>query len=460
MGGEYSVNAISNNMQTLRNYEYMLYGGSNYGTAAPSYANNYMGMTNYNNSYYPYANYNYANGYNPSFSGYGNSSANTTSNSANTNFQGLTNEEWKVLQDYYQKNNLVEDGFKGAVTGGLSFWAFENMQSIFHPINAFNAIKGKDGIKGVKEIFQGVKTSGSALNTLWKTDSYLMQEAYDATHKLIRDGGSKGFYSKWLRKPIESDTIKSLTEEMETALSSGNAEKIRAITEKMKAARGMNGRIPTAIDKIKTLLGGKSSNYATAAERLTTKGEKIKAGIAESKNMSAIISEKLSLNSVGKLIKVGFKKDFFGWMAFEAIFGLGKITTAFGKDTKTGLTQTVQTVGKTAGNALGWCAGKAVGGLAGAKLGAAIGSVCPGLGTFVGAVVGFIGGSVGMWAMGKITNKVFGKDAADKIEEEKMVTTPEGQMSLLQNVYQKAQQGEKMDVKTQQVLNKAINLYA
>ena len=147
-------------------------------------------------------------------------------------------------------------------------------------------------------------------------------------------------------------------------------------------------------------------------------------------------------------------------MAFEAVFSMGKITTAFKKDTKTGVKQTGQSLGKAAAGTAGWCIGRAAGTAIGAKAGAAIGSaVCPGLGTLVGGLIGFTLGSIGMWAGHKLGNAIFGKDVADKVEAETLAQTQDGQVQLLQFAADKAKEG-KLDPQTQQVLNKFLNAYA
>ena len=60
----------------------------------------------------------------------------------------------------------------------------------------------------------------------------------------------------------------------------------------------------------------------------------------------------------------------------------------------------------------------------------------------------------------KISNKIVGRDVADKIEAENLSKTPEGQVQLLQYTMQQAQAGKSVPVDVQQATQKLIAQYA
>ncbi|MBR1776365.1 hypothetical protein IJ750_04755 [bacterium] len=437
-------------INSLANMEFMLYGGtSGLNGTCPSYLNGYRGTSAMNNVMNPYLTqgmfpYQYGGGFNPTFQGnsiydsfnpsYGQQPIQTkASQQSTTAFQGVTQEDMDKLADYYAKNNVLEEGFAGAAMGGLSWLAFEHLQSVFHPKNAWK------GAKEAEAIFKNVPKEFA------KTNSALLQEAQIAVQQAVRDTGKKGWWSKWLRRPLDKAAIEPLVEEMKAALRSGNVEQIAKATERLQAARGMDGRIAG------TLTGRK-----TVAERLASKTEHIENGAKRLVQMN----ESVIKNKFGGLVKSAFKKDFFGFLAFETLFNIGKITTAFQKDSTTGMKQTGQSIGKSALGTAGWCVGRAAGTWLGAKAGAAIGTaICPGAGTAIGALIGFTVGSIGMWAGHELGEKIFGTDVADKVEAKNMTKTEEGQTQLLEFALQKAQEG-KTDKQTNAVLNKVINTYA
>ena len=387
----------------------------------------------------------YAQFNNPTFNGYNNTGfgQNIPSNYAqntgsqtqagNPSFQqGITQEDMDKLADYYAKNNALEEGFIGAATGGLSWMAFEHLQSLLHPKNAWK------GAKEAKEIFKVLPKEWAGKNAA------LLQEAQIAVQQAVRDTGKKGWWSKWLRKPIDRTAIDPLLKEMKSAVASKNVNKIAEATERLQAARGMDGRIPGMFSKGKTV-----------AQRLKDKAGKI----TEGKENLLKMNEGVITKNFGSLAKSFFKKDFVGFMIFETVFNIGKIMTAFQKDTKTGVEQTAQSLGKSAIATAGWCLGRAGGALLGAKVGASLGIAGGPAGAVVGALIGFTVGSIGMWAGHKLGNALLGHDVADKIEAQNMTKTQEGQAELLQFAMQKAQEG-KADLKTNQIVYKALNAYA
>ena len=436
-------------INNLANMEFMLYGSrAGMNMNCPSYFNGYTG-TGFN-----YAGLN--NYYNPVFNGYGNYSqdiftkAAATQNNTQTNnssqspsaqsngynpqFQGVTQDDMDKLADYYAKNNALEEGFMGAAAGGLSWMAFEHAQSVFHPYNAWK------GAKEAKEIFKVLPKAWAGENAA------LLQEAQTAVQQAVRDTGTKGWWSKWLRKPIDRAAIDPLLNEMKDAVSSKNVDAIAKATERLQAARGMDGKI-----------AGIFSKGRTVAQRLS---EKTKSGAIEkgTKNLLSM-NESVITKNFGNLAKSFFKKDFVGFMIFETAFNIGKIMTAFQKDTKTGVEQATQSLGKSAIGTAGWCLGRAAGAMLGAKVGASLGIAGGPAGAALGALIGFTVGSIGMWAGHKLGNAILGHDVADKIEAQNMTKTKEGQVELLQFAMQKAQEG-KTDMRTNQIVHKALNAYA
>ena len=449
-------------INNLANMEFMLYGGkSGMNMNCPSVYNGYNVPNSVFNT--PYGMYG-----NPSFYGYNNTgfgqnipsnyanNTNSQSQSANTSFQqGITQEDIDKLADYYAKNNALEEGFMGAAAGGLSWMAFEHLQSVLHPKNAWK------GAKEAKEIFKALPEGFAAKNAA------LLQDAQIAVQQVVRDSGDKGWWSKWLRKPLYIDNpnkIKDMdaaarqinqankaeiTRElnaMKEAVRTGNVEGIAESTARLQATRGMDGKIAGIISKGKTV--------AERLEKKTKSGDIAK----EAKNLLKI-NEGVITKNFGSLAKSFFKKDFVGFMLFETVFNAGKIMTAFQKDTKTGVEQTTQSLGKSAIATAGWCLGRAGGALLGAKVGASLGIAGGPAGAALGALIGFTVGSIGMWAGHKLGNFLLGHDVADKVEAQNMAKTQEGQEELLRFAIEKAQEG-KTDNKTSQIVYKALNTMA
>ena len=427
-------------INNLANMEWALYHGKSR-MNCPSVYNGYSTANSiFNNNY---GNYGYYGNYlNPNFNGYSNTETSSRKNTnnqsqqpagANTSFQqGITQDDMDKLADYYAKNNALEEGLMGAAGGGLSWMAFEHAQSIFHPKNAWK------GIKEAKGIFKNVPKDFAAKNAA------LMQEAQIAVQQAVRDTGKKGWWSKWIRRPLDKKAITPLIEEMKAAIASGDVNKIAKATERLQAARGMDGRI------IGTLTGRK-----TVAERLKSKAGSIESGTKNLINMNSSIIN----NKFGSLVKSFLKKDFWGFLLFETAFSAGKVMTAFKKDNKTGMTQAGQSIGKAALGTAGWCVGRAAGAMLGAKVGASLGIAGGPAGAALGALIGFTVGSIGMWAGHKLGNAILGHDVADKVEARQMAKTQEGQTELLKFAAQKAQEG-KTDAQTNQIISKALNAYA
>ena len=363
-------------------------------------------------------------------------------NAISTSFQGgLSKDDINNLADYYAKNNVLEEGFKGAATSGISWMMIEHLQSIFHPLNAAK------GVSAAESIFKNIPKE------FYKENATLLQDAYIAAQQATRDTGSKWAISGWLRRPIgyhhpgDEKQIEEMVKKLGEAIKNKNVEEIAKYSAELQGARGFDGK----------LIPGKNRSVA---ERLADKYKTPKNGGQPELVKAKELLESTAQGKFGTLLKSTFKKDFISFMLFEAVFSIGKIATAFKKDTNSGVKQTGQSIGKAALGTAGWCVGRAAGTWLGAKAGAAIGTaVCPGAGTLVGSLIGFTVGSIGMWLGHKIGNAALGEDVADKIEAEKLASTQEGQVQLLQFAAQKAQEG-KTDPRIQQIVYKTLNAYA
>lgn len=441
-------------ISSLANMEMQLYGGFGTHSAAPSYLNGY----NYSSSNSLFSN-------NPSFMGnndyqnyYNNPNMNfgqqipaqyTNQNQVGTNtaFNGLSKDQVNAITDYYAKNLEPSESLSGAITSGVAFGALMmNPRIIAHPWNSLTSFSD------VNEIFKGARKEGSAINKLWKENSYIMEEAYAETQRLTARYKSKlGLF----RKRYSDTEYKQLKEIMEKAVKTGDMNKIAEATETLKHAYVNNGHIPNLWNKIR----GKET--ATVAAR-----------IKDSKTIANNVKELFSYSNMD--LKKAFKKT-GGWIglafgALEIIMNLNKITSAFAKDkenaengikTNYGKKQTSQTVVKATGNAVGWAVGETLGVLAAAKYGAKIGTKCGGLvGTVIGSVAGIALASIGMWIAGKGTRAIMGDDVANKIEAEKLLATEEGQQELLLDVAQSIQKDKKADMKTINAVSSAISMYA
>ena len=238
---------------------------------------------------------------------------------------------------------------------------------------------------------------------------------------------------------------------MESALKSGDKERIATATEKIRiATNAKTGYIPQGWRKAKEVLGFKSK-APSIAEKLADKNaikSAVQTNMAEKSASTLSQQFKHSLKGQGGMGGVLM----FG---MEYLFDWQNIQAAFSKDKETGWKQVGQTTAKGLGALAGWTAGEAVGAWAGAKIGAMAGTaIAPGIGTAIGAVAGLIGGSIGCALMGKFTKKLVGEDVGAKVQVENMKKTPEGQVQLIQMALAKAQAGEEVP---QNVLNAAQN---
>lgn len=447
----------------LANMEYMLYGGSlGLNPNVPSIYNGYRAGGQFNNPSFM-GGY----GYNPVMNGYYNPSAATSvfanpqaaaataagigaaaGTAAGAAAVALPDKDLNVLADYASKVNDEGETFLGACTGGLTFAAFENMQNVKHPINAFRAMGKANKIFNLKN---------ANIKAFWNSNPELAQNAYSQVQAAYRRMEHKfPVIQQWFAKPLskaDKTVVENLIKTLETEMAKAKPDPkiIAECTEKLKAARGMDGYIPSAWNKVKQFFGAdpnKAKNF-TAAERIANKSEQIKQGIAKATDVA---------KGAGKwFTKAKFLKEFKGWAIFElAIEGVTKVLPTYMEGgAESGNKQLVQSGAKAVASAAGWAAGRLAGGWLGTKVGAAIGSaVCPGLGTAIGAVIGFAGGCVGSWLAGKGIKALMGKEEHEKLAENRMKKTQEGQAELIQLAYQKAQAGEA----PQEVVNSLNNV--
>jgi hypothetical protein len=441
--------------------EWQLYGGANYGTSAPSFGNGFRGavmgtamMSPYMTSaaMYPYGIYNNTSSALMNPYGMYNNMANPSSSSLVDNYtkqqdtaktSSVGESDLDTLANFYKKGLEPSEGLMGSVIGGAAFGLINNPRLIVHP---WNSIKG---VSDVKNMFKGVREEGSAMNALWKENEGVMREAYFQMHKA--SSRATGWKAGLFRKRYDADLYKTLKGEMQRALNTGNVEEIAKASETLKAAYVNDGALPKAWRSVKGFLGFKSEAPDIAA-RIADKTT-----IAE--NATKLISES-NTKSFTKALKHcggGLKGALF-FMGVELVMGIGKITTAYGKDSKTGNEQLKQTLIKGAGSAAGWAAGEAAGVWAMGALGAKIGTLFgPGVGTAIGGLVGVIGGSIGCWLAGKATHAIVGQDVADSVKAKNLTKTAEGQAQLLQYTLDKYQSGDKLDPK---IINAANNVYA
>ena len=462
-------------INSLANMEYMLYGGkSGLNMNCPSYLNSYVGgsLNNYANYSGVYGNYT-----NPSFKGYPNQDIFSLQNDAtgvnrsaveqaaqgdtqvdwsNPQFRGLS-DDLNELGDYYIKNSAPSESFMGAAVGGAAFGLMNNPRMIVHPKNSFKSTKA------VNEMFNAVKDEKTLLGKLWRNEAKggyeIVSNAYSRMHKLESLMKPKlGLFRRSLINPKNTINGKAeydrITKGMKAALATGNEKQIAYWTEEAKrVTNAFTGRIPqfmrwANIDKPFVWLRKKFIN--------PTHYEADIAKVAD-KAVTEAGAKTTFKQFMAKSCGIGNGLLFAG---IEFVMDLGKIQTAYSKDTDTCIKQIGQTLLKGTGSAVGWAVGEGIGAWAGAKLGAAAGTaIAPGVGTAIGAVAGLIGGSIGCWLMGKITHKIAGQDAGTKVEVENMKKTKQGQYQLLQLTAQQANEDKKLNPRTLQALQNVAAFY-
>ena len=373
--------------------------------------------------------------------------------SDSTSFGGaLTEKETQALTDCYV--NTPSQSVLGAAGGGALFGIINNPRLIVHPWNSIKATSATE------KMFKAVTEKGSALNQLWTNPETndLMREAYFRMHKIEARNMSK---LSAIRRRLKSEDYQNLKKIMEDALATGNKEEIAEATAKLQQAYINDGWISKPIGKLVDKFKkwrGRPTKPRTVAEALA--------------DTETIAATKNSLLSTGKDVTI---KDFMkkhasmkgviGFALFDFAFGIGNIKRAFAKDrenrengiyTNYGLKQLGQTTVKGLGSGIGWGVGEALANFSFSKWGTKIGSKArPWIGAGLGGVVGVVGGSVGLMILGRITKALVGNDIGEKIAAEDMAKTPEGQIKLLQGVYEKAKKGE-ASPEAQAALQKAV----
>lgn len=457
-------------INSLMNMEYMLYGGaSGVNPNCPSFSNGYMANnTAWNNETpFGYNNQSIWNNQNLWNNQYAQQPAQASAGAVDTFAQqtpqaqqqttfGASKQDLDTLGKYYLKGLNPSESLLGAAGGGAAFALVNNMRFIAHPFASLSSLGATE------KMFAGVKKEGSALYKLWKNPEThkIMTDAYHKMHKL--EGASKWRFAPLFKKRLDETTYKALKNKMEMALSSGDKRQIAEAAERIRVATGVqSGPVGNFFNKIWSNIRGQK--VTTIADRLANNTAIREAALKKVNEKGAVgLTETITKGFKSQGIKGG---AFFA--AMEFLMDFGKIRSAFSakeNPTKTGLTQLGQTSVKAAGSLIGWTAGEAIGAWAGAKLGAAAGTaICPGLGTAIGAVAGLVGGSIGSWALGKLTHKIVGEDVGSKVEVQKMKKTAQGQQQLLQLTLAQAQEDQKnnkLDPKVAQALNNVYQSYA
>lgn len=349
---------------------------------------------------------------------------------------GISQKDSKALVDCYV--STPSESVAAAAFGGATFWLMNNPRFVAHPINTAKAFKG------VNEMFKPVLTEGHQLNTLWvdpKTNS-IMRDAHLEMHRAFARSESR---LPIFRKKYDKKTLDILQKEMQRALDTGKAEEIAKATERLRAVYVTDTGFGKAFRFIDKFAGG--SPYKTQEEAL--------------KNFNSPEILNKANERVAKAGKLTFKdalKTHAGiggvalFAGIEFLMGMGNIKKAYqkdkenkqlGKNTNYGNHQLMQTTVKGLGSGIGWGVGEAAGMWAYGKWGAKLGSKGhPVIGTILGGIVGLVGGSIGMMLTGRATKAMVGEDVGSKIEAREKMQSTEGQVQVLEQVYEKVRKGE------------------
>lgn len=456
-------------IQSLMNMEMALYGGMGTDCNVPSFYNNYMGNSQWNSPMASYPNYFMPNYGNVSFGqqipyGYANGTQQNVPAA-----QGLNQSQINALGDFYAQNmDPSQSLFNAVIVGGVSAALMQNPRVLVHPINTVKAFGD------VKGMFADVTKEGTKLHELWKNNNVVMEEAYSQMHRAAARADKNGWKAGLFRKKYTADEYKILKETMEEALKKGNIDDIAKATETLRHAYVTNGHIAAPVKKGWSKVSGFLKKVPVIGGFFNDKAPllTVKDALAQTDVISA---NKKTLMSYNKMSLKGAFKKTGGWFglafgALELLSAIPKIMQAKeqdkenaknGKNTKLARKQAGQSTVKALANTAGWAVGETLGVWGASKLGATLGTaVAPGLGTVIGAVAGFIGGSLGMWAFGGLAKKCMGKDVADKEAGKKLAQSQEGQVELLQMVYEKSQKGEKIDPNAMAAAQQIMTMYA
>ena len=455
-------------IQSLANMEMALYGGYGLSSNAPSYLNGYACNSNYlNQAYYPsfYGANNYSNPYDYSTSfgqnipqGYAQQAQAQTQHADQTTiFQGLKTNEANALVKTYAKGLEYNPKLFSAVASGAGFGALMmNPRILAHPINYLTTTFDSGSV--VHNLFKDTKKAGSALNIAWKENNVIMEELYAQVHRAESRLKSKmGAFRKSYSKS-EFDQLMKLAEDALKPDASGKIDikKAAKVAEQLREVNSMNnGWLAHPIDNF-------NKKAQTAASKLTeVLDDTSKVGKSVCDKANSLFNFRNSQMTFKKAFERSGGKLGLAFGAITLLMNVGKIKSAFEKDKKTGWKQLGQSTTKAVAETAGWALGETAAIWAGAKWGATIGTAFgPGVGTAIGAVIGMIGGSIGMWAFGKVAKALVGDDVANDIDAQKLAQTNEGQTQIVKDVLQRAEKGEKMDAMTQQAIRRLGTLYA
>lgn len=441
-------------ISSLANMEMALYGGYGMNANAPSYINGYLSGNNYSNYMNP-SFYGYGNGYN-NYGGYNNSTfgqsipygyASTTPQQTQTDsvFQGLTSEEKEAILEDYKKSLTPSEGLLGAAAGGAAFGVMMHPRLIAHWWNSAKVTPK------IEKMFSAVKKS--ALWTNPETNG-VMREAYFQMHKAAARKESK---LGWFRKGYSAESNKELLAKVETSMK--NMENL------LKNPKAKIDDIARETANLKNYYSEGKGPILRGFDKIAKPVKEFFGMKAEKETAETILKNNKSFaknwGGYKSALKKGGKFGLLMFAGIELAMGIPKIQTAFAKDNETGMKQLGQTTVKALGNAGGWALGEAAGIWGSAALGAKIGTLFgPGVGTAIGGLLGIVGGTIGMWAMGKVTHEIMGQDVADDIDTKTLAQSTEGQVQLLQNTMARIESGEKVSAQAQQAVQKIITQYA
>jgi len=301
---------------------------------------------------------------------------------------------------------------------------------------------------------------------LWQNPetTRVVMEAYGQMHKL---NAAKYWRTGLFKAKLKGENLQKANDiinEMKTALSAGNKQRIAELSEEARRlTNAKTGYIPRGLKAIHADAPFKWLKEHTFLGKFVGGGTKPSVAEAAAKSVTDKAAASTLSGSLKHSCGVGNGLLF---AAFEFVTDMldGKIQAAFDKDSSTGYKQLLQTATKGIGSAVGWSVGEGIGvwagGLAAAKIGALTGSaVAPGVGTVIGAIAGLVGGSIGCWLTGKITHKIIGQEAGTLAQVEKMKQSAEGQQQLLQLTLQQAQEDKKVNPRTVQAIQNIANFY-
>lgn len=181
------------------------------------------------------------------------------------------------------------------------------------------------------------------------------------------------------------------------------------------------------------LLSGFKTPKTYNAEYVTKNAENAGKAAASAAQTAGNVAKSTGITN---FLKSAFKAHGAGGMAiFSSLFELFEVIPAFKSGTSQGIKQLGKSAVTVAADTAGFCVGSAVAGIAGAKIGAAIGTaVCPVLGTAIGGLIGLAGGMIGSWGARKLAKSVVGK-SENEIAKEKETQQQAQQPQIAQTNY-------------------------